>query len=121
MEAMRVNSAAVMVAVAMLAGCATVTTPTKGDPFESYNRTMFTINDKIDQVALKPIAKGYVYVTPQPVRDSVTNFFGNIGDIYTAANNLVQLKIAAAVSDIMRVSMNPIFALPALFAVSSFA
>ena len=33
MQAMRVNSAAVMVAVAMLAGCATVTTPTKGDPF----------------------------------------------------------------------------------------
>ena len=53
MQAMRVSSAAVMVAVAVLAGCATVTTPTKGDPFESYNRTMFTINDKIDEVALK--------------------------------------------------------------------
>src|SRR5471032_128615 len=109
MQAMRVSSAAVMVAVAVLAGCATVTTPTKGDPFESYNRTMFTINDKIDEVALKPIAKGYVYVTPQPVRDSVTNFFGNIGDIYTAANNLVQLKIADGVSDIMRVVMNSLF------------
>lgn len=121
MQAMRVNSAAVMVAVAMLAGCATVTTPTKGDPFESYNRTMFTINDKIDQIALKPIAKGYVYVTPQPVRDSVTNFFGNIGDIYTAANNLVQLKIADGVSDIMRVVMNSIFGVAGLFDVASVA
>jgi phospholipid-binding lipoprotein MlaA len=121
MQAMRVNSAAVMVAVAVLAGCATVTTPTKGDPFESYNRTMFTINDKIDQVALKPIAKGYVYVTPQPVRDSVTNFFGNIGDIYTAANNLVQLKIADGVSDIMRVVMNSIFGVAGLFDVASVA
>jgi len=121
MQAMRVNSAAVMVAVAMLAGCATVTTPTKGDPFESYNRTMFTINDKIDQVALKPLAKGYVYVTPQPVRDSVTNFFGNIGDIYTAANNLVQLKIADGVSDIMRVVVNSIFGVAGLFDVASVA
>jgi phospholipid-binding lipoprotein MlaA len=121
MQAIRVNSAAVMVAVAMLAGCATVTTPTKGDPFESYNRTMFTINDKIDQVALKPLAKGYVYVTPQPVRDSVTNFFGNIGDIYTAANNLVQLKIADGVSDIMRVVMNSIFGVAGLFDVASVA
>ncbi|MDB5785274.1 VacJ family lipoprotein [Caballeronia mineralivorans] len=121
MQAMRVNCAAVMVAVAMLAGCATVTTPTKGDPFESYNRTMFTINDKIDQVALKPLAKGYVYVTPQPVRDSVTNFFGNIGDIYTAANNLVQLKIADGVSDIMRVVMNSIFGVAGLFDVASVA
>src|SRR5258708_39891065 len=121
MQAMRVNSAAVMVAVAMLAGCATVTTPTKGDPFESYNRTMFTINDKIDQVALKPLAKGYVYVTPQPVRDSVTNFFGNIGDIYTAANNLVQLKIADGVSDIMRVVINSVFGVAGLFDVASVA
>jgi phospholipid-binding lipoprotein MlaA len=119
MQAMRVSSAAVMVAV--LAGCATVTTPTKGDPFDSYNRTMFTINDKIDEVALKPIAKGYVYVTPQPVRDSVTNFFGNIGDIYTAANNLVQLKIADGVSDIMRVVMNSIFGVAGLFDVASVA
>jgi phospholipid-binding lipoprotein MlaA len=121
MQAMRVKSAAVMVAVAVLAGCATVTTPTKGDPFESYNRTMFTINDKIDQVALKPIAKGYVFITPQPVRDSVTNFFGNIGDIYTAANNLVQLKIADGVSDIMRVVMNSIFGVAGLFDVASIA
>ncbi|MFK4447744.1 phospholipid-binding lipoprotein MlaA [Caballeronia udeis] len=121
MQAMRVNSVAVMIAVAVLAGCATVTTPTKGDPFESYNRTMFKINDKIDEVALKPIAKGYVYVTPQPVRDSVTNFFGNIGDIYTAANNLVQLKIADGVSDIMRVVMNSIFGVAGLFDVASVA
>ncbi|CAH2773661.1 MAG: Outer-membrane-phospholipid-binding lipoprotein MlaA [Candidatus Burkholderia crenata] len=121
MQAMRVNSVAVMIAVAVLAGCATVTTPTKGDPFESYNRTMFKINDKIDAVALKPIAKGYVYVTPQPVRDSVTNFFGNIGDIYTAANNLVQLKIADGVSDIMRVVMNSIFGVAGLFDLASVA
>ncbi len=121
MQAMRVKNAAVVLAVAVLAGCATVTTPTKGDPFESYNRTMFTINDKIDQVALKPIAKGYVFITPQPVRDSVTNFFGNIGDIYTAANNLVQLRIADGVSDIMRVVMNSIFGVAGLFDVASVA
>ena len=58
MQAMRVRSAAIVIGVALLAGCATVTTPTKGDPFESYNRTMFTINDKVDQFALKPVAKG---------------------------------------------------------------
>jgi phospholipid-binding lipoprotein MlaA len=121
MQAMRVKNAAVVLAVVVLAGCATVTTPTKGDPFESFNRTMFNVNDKIDQVALKPIAKGYVFITPQPVRDSVTNFFGNIGDIYTAANNLVQLKIADGVSDIMRVVMNSIFGVAGLFDVASIA
>lgn len=121
MLATRVRNAAVMMAVVGLTGCATVNTPTKGDPFESYNRTMFTINDKVDQIALQPVAKGYVYVVPQPVRDSVTNFFGNIGDIYTAANNLAQLKIADGVSDIMRVVMNSLFGVAGLFDVASVA
>src|ERR1700755_464759 len=121
MQAMRVKSAGFVVAASLLAGCTTVQTPTKGDPFESYNRTMFSINDKVDQIALQPVAKGYVYVVPQPVRDSVTNFFGNIGDIYTAANNLVQLKIADGVSDIMRVVMNSVFGVGGLFDVASIA
>jgi phospholipid-binding lipoprotein MlaA len=121
MQAMRVRSASIVVAVALLAGCATVTTPTKGDPFESYNRTMFTVNDKIDQVALKPVAKAYVWAVPEPVRNSVTNFFSNIGDVYIAANNLLQLKIADGVSDIMRVAINTLFGIGGLFDVATIA
>ena len=121
MQAMRVRSAAIVIGVTLLAGCATVTTPTKGDPFESYNRTMFTINDKVDQLALKPVAKAYVWAVPEPVRNSVTNFFSNIGDIYIAANNLAQLKIADGVSDIMRVAMNTVFGVGGLFDVATLA
>jgi phospholipid-binding lipoprotein MlaA len=121
MQAMRVRSAAIVIGVTLLAGCATVTTPTKGDPFESYNRTMFTINDKVDQLALKPVAKAYVWAVPEPVRNSVTNFFSNIGDIYIAANNLAQLKIADGVSDIVRVAMNTVFGVGGLFDVATLA
>jgi len=108
-------------AAVTLAGCATVTTPTKGDPLESYNRTMFTINDKVDQVALKPVAQAYVWAVPEPVRNSVTNFFSNIGDVYIAANNLLQLKVADGVSDIMRVAINTVFGVGGLFDVASVA
>ena len=109
------------IAATLLAGCATVQTPTKGDPFEGFNRTIFTVNDKIDQYALKPVAKGYVWATPQPVRDSVTNFFSNIGDIYIAANNLLQLKITDGVEDIMRVVINTVFGVGGLFDVATLA
>ncbi|NML33797.1 MlaA family lipoprotein [Paraburkholderia antibiotica] len=109
------------VAAALLAGCTTVQTPTKGDPFEGLNRTIFTVNDKIDQYALKPVAKGYVWATPQPVRDSVTNFFSNIGDVYIAANNLLQLRIADGVSDIMRIVINTVFGVGGLFDVATLA
>ncbi|SAK80020.1 lipoprotein [Caballeronia arationis] len=121
MQAMRLKSAGIVMAAALVAGCATVTTPTKGDPLESYNRTMFTINDKIDQVALKPVAKAYVWAIPEPVRNSVTNFFSNIGDVYIAANNLLQLNIADGVSDIVRVAMNTVFGVGGLFDVATIA
>src|SRR6266702_995156 len=127
MQTLRISGAGALqvakltVVVAALAGCTTVQTPTKGDPLEGFNRTIFTVNDKLDQYALKPVAKGYVWATPQPVRDSVTNFFSNIGDVYIAANNLLQLKIADGVSDIMRIVINTIFGVGGLFDVATLA
>ncbi|WP_454826463.1 MlaA family lipoprotein [Paraburkholderia xenovorans] len=109
------------VVTALLTGCTTVQTPTRGDPLEGLNRTMFTVNDKLDQYALKPVAKGYVWATPQPVRDSVTNFFSNIGDVYIAANNLLQLKITDGVEDIMRIVINTVFGVGGLFDVATLA
>ncbi len=104
-----------------LTACSTVQTPSKDDPWEGFNRSVYTFNDTIDQYALKPVAKGYVKVTPQPVRDSVTNFFANIGDVYNAANNLLQLKIADGVEDIMRIVINTVFGVGGLFDVASLA
>ena len=113
----------VSLAVAALAisGCSTVQTPSKDDPWEGFNRTVFTVNDKVDQYALKPVAQGYQRITPKPVRDSVTNFFSNIGDVYNVANNLLQLKIADGVSDIMRIVINSTFGVGGLFDVATLA
>ncbi|KFG95733.1 ABC transporter [Burkholderia paludis] len=122
MQTIRIRHAALAVAaVAALSGCATVQTPTKGDPLEGFNRTMYKFNDTVDTYALKPVAKGYQYVVPQPVRDSVTNFFSNIGDVYVAANNIVQLRIADGVGDIMRVVINTVFGVGGLFDVATIA
>ncbi|MEM5344461.1 VacJ family lipoprotein [Paraburkholderia azotifigens] len=121
MKTTRLRVAGIALAVATLAGCATVQNPTKEDPFEGFNRTVYTFNDTVDKYALKPVAKGYVFVTPQPVRDSVTNFFSNIGDVYIAANNLLQLKVADGVSDIMRIVINTIFGVGGLFDVATLA
>ncbi|MFW6854374.1 MlaA family lipoprotein [Burkholderia gladioli] len=122
MQTMRLrNTVLAVAAVAAMSGCATVQTPTKGDPFEGFNRTMYKFNDTVDTYALKPVAKGYQWAVPQPVRDSVTNFFSNIGDVYIAANNLVQLRIADGVGDIMRVVINTVFGVGGLFDVATVA
>lgn len=92
-----------------LAGCATTGNPK--DPFEPYNRAMFTFNDKLDKVALKPAAEVYSNVLPNFVRTGVGNFFGNLGDVWTTANNFLQGKPADGASDVMRVAVNTFFGL----------
>jgi phospholipid-binding lipoprotein MlaA len=114
---MRKMRAAVVTAAATLAlaACSTVQTPSKQDPFESFNRTMFTFNDKLDTYALKPAATTYKNVVPQFARDRVSSFFSNLNDIYSAANNLLQGKITAGMEDVMRFAMNSTFGIGGLF------
>ena len=121
MTTIRMRAVTLGVAALALGGCSTVQTPSKDDPWEGFNRTVYTFNDKVDTYALKPVAQGYVKVTPQPVRDSVTNFFANIGDVYNAANNFLQLKITDGVEDIMRIVINTVFGLGGLFDVATLA
>jgi phospholipid-binding lipoprotein MlaA len=87
----------------LLAGCASA--PAE-DPLEPFNRSMFSFNEKLDNAAIKPVAKGYVAVTPAPVRTWVSNFFGNLQDPWIGFNNLLQGKPAAAINDIMRFVFN---------------
>ncbi|GAB3630104.1 putative phospholipid-binding lipoprotein MlaA [Pandoraea terrae] len=103
------TSAALAAGAVTLAGCATVTNPNPADPIEGFNRTMYQINDTVDRAVLTPVAKGYRFVLPQPARDSVTNFFSNIGDVYNVVNNLLQLEITAAAQDLMRLTINTVF------------
>ncbi|MGG1945897.1 VacJ family lipoprotein [Trinickia sp. NRRL B-1857] len=121
MQTTRAKNVTLALTVAALAGCASVQTPTPGDPLEGLNRTVFKFNDTVDTYALKPVAKGYKWAVPQPVRSSVTNFFSNIGDVYVAANELVELKIADGVGDIMRVVINTVFGVGGLFDVATAA
>jgi phospholipid-binding lipoprotein MlaA len=93
----------VLVATLALAGCAS-TNPK--DPFEQYNRAMFRFNDAIDQAALKPAAEVYRDTLPSFVQTGVSNFFGNLGDVWTAVNDLLQGKFADGVTDVMRVAVN---------------
>jgi phospholipid-binding lipoprotein MlaA len=91
----------------LLAGCATVSgTGNPRDPWERYNRTVFNFNDAIDKAVVKPVAQGYVAVVPRAARTGVNNFFSNLGDVVTMANNFFQLKINNAASDGARVLVN---------------
>jgi len=89
------------------------------DPWQSYNRFMFRVNDNVDAYTLKPLAKGYQAVTPQFLEDGVHNVFRNIGDVGNLANNLLQGKLHDAGVDGGRLIFNTTFGLLGFFDVGT--
>lgn len=79
---------------------------TEEDPWEGFNRSMFTFNDAVDGAVLKPIAKGYKAVVPTPVQKGVSNFFSNLGEIGNITNNLLQGKWDQTASSTFRFLIN---------------
>lgn len=100
-----------------LTGCASTANNPK-DPYEGFNRAMFSVNEGIDVVA-KPIAQGYDAAAPLPVKAGIGNFFGNIYDVWTAVNNLLQGKGGDAMSDLGRVLINTTVGIGGVFDVAS--
>jgi phospholipid-binding lipoprotein MlaA len=101
----------------LLGGCATSGNPK--DPIEGFNRAMYGFNEAVDTVVIKPVAQGYDYVLPSPVRTGVTNFFGNLADLFIGVNNLLQGKPDQAVSDLGRVLINSTVGILGLFDVAT--
>jgi phospholipid-binding lipoprotein MlaA len=91
-------------AAVLLSGCATSANPK--DPFEKFNRAVFTFNDAVDRTALKPAATAYKKATPVFVQTGVNNFFGNLSDLWSSANNFAQLKGRDGMNDFTRFAVN---------------
>ncbi|MDH5765872.1 MAG: VacJ family lipoprotein [Gammaproteobacteria bacterium] len=101
-----------LILISLFSGCASNgTEPDPNDPFESYNRAMFTFNDNVDQYLLKPVAKGYDFITPSFMQKGVSNFFSNLDDVIVLVNDLFQFKFAQAASDTGRILINSTFGL----------
>jgi phospholipid-binding lipoprotein MlaA len=100
------RSAALLALAAALTGCAGPQAADPRDPFEKFNRAMFGFNDAVDRVALKPAATAYKRVLPQFVQTGVNNFFGNLADLWTGANNVLQGKPKDGFSDFGRFALN---------------
>lgn len=104
---------------ALLAGCATGPNANPSDPLEPFNRGVFSFNEKVDEVVLVPVSTAYVNVLPSMVRTGVSNFFGNLGDIWSFANSVAQLKLQNSAETFMRVNVNTIFGLGGLIDVAT--
>ena len=76
------------------------------DPWQSYNRAMTKFNNAVDDAVILPVARAYSAVLPQPVRTGIGNFFGNLGDVWSLVNNILQGKGEGALHSFWRVVIN---------------
>ena len=89
------------------------------DPWEGFNRSIFTFNDTLDRYLLKPVATGYRFVTPDFVDDGITNVFGNLQEPLVIVNDLLQGKFLQAGQDTLRFIVNSTIGIYGLFDVAS--
>src|SRR5882724_4749664 len=101
-----------------LVGCASLPAGSTRDPrdhAERFNRSMYKFNTTLDHAILRPVARGYVKVTPHPVRTGVSNFFSNLGYTKTIGNDVFQGHFLDFGSDIARFVVNTTVGIGGLF------
>ncbi|TRW95275.1 MlaA family lipoprotein [Candidatus Methylobacter oryzae] len=107
-----------------LSGCATTevieqqTVANKADPYESFNRKMFALNDNIDNYVAEPISNAYKWITPQFMQTGVFNFFNNLKNVNVVINDVLQAKFSQSAEDTGRFAINSTVGLGGLFDVA---
>jgi phospholipid-binding lipoprotein MlaA len=85
----RLRNGLLALVVVALAGCA-ISKPRTDDPWEKFNRKMFSFNTKVDKAVIRPVAVGYRKVTTPNARRLLSNFFANVRMPITIANDALQ-------------------------------
>ena len=89
------------------------------DPLERMNRSVFERNQRFNHAVVYPVAKAYRNNVPEPVRDSVEAFAGNLTEPLVFANDVLQLRLQAAATTVGRFAINSTLGVAGLFDVAT--
>lgn len=76
------------------------------DPLEPLNRFTFEFNRRVLRYTVRPIAVGYRFIVPRPVRNGFRNAFDNLDNPLTFGNQVLQGRADAAVQTLARLVVN---------------
>ncbi|WP_170246380.1 MlaA family lipoprotein [Colwellia hornerae] len=85
------------------------------DSLRFINEPIFKFNDKVYRYVLSPFAIGYQKIVPQPVDQSIRNFFYNLREPLYALNHLFQGELSKSGNSLARVLVNSTMGLLGLF------
>ena len=94
--------------------CTAITTATAyaeevSDPLHSLNRVTYALNEKLDKYVLRPVALGWIAITPQVMRDSLRNFDNNLRYPILLVNEILQGKLMGVANQTARFGINSTF------------
>ena len=88
------------------------------DPFENVNRSVLSVNESIDKAVIEPVARGYRYVAPKPVRNSVRNVLRNLKSPVIMGNKLLQGDLEGFANASGRLFINTLIGVGGIFDVA---
>ena len=92
--------------------------PQVKDCFEGLNRATFSLNQGLDKVVFKPVAKGYRKLPPS-VRSGTSNALVNLSSLVTIPNNILQGEFKIAGINTGRFVINTTVGILGIFDVAS--
>ena len=76
------------------------------DPWERVNRFTYRFNARFDEAVFLPVANGYRRALPRPVRSAVHHFFGNLAEVDSVVNYLLQGRLRRSLHSLERFVIN---------------
>lgn len=89
------------------------------DPYEKFNRSMFSFNEGLDKYILKPVSKFYNLIMPRPLNEGVHNFFVNLDTVPTIVNDVLQFNFHQMANDMWRFGVNSTIGIGGLFDIAT--
>jgi phospholipid-binding lipoprotein MlaA len=90
----------------------------KQDPLRAINAESFAVVNKVDDLVIGPVAKGYRHIVPEPARDGIHNALSNLTEPVVFVNDLLQLHPVRAGKTLVRFLVNSTIGLGGLFDVA---
>jgi phospholipid-binding lipoprotein MlaA len=86
-----------------------------GDPWQAWNKPVFRFNDTADRYVLRPVARGWTFVTFEAMRESIDRFFFNLAFPSRFVSSAGQAEPEEALNELGRFLVNSTVGIGGLF------
>jgi phospholipid-binding lipoprotein MlaA len=93
--------------------------PDVADPWEGFNRPVFRMNDFLARNAIEPVGRGWAWLVPTPVRESIARVYVNVRTPAVMVNHLLQGEPTLAGQHLGRFLVNSTLGIGGLFDVAA--